>query len=133
MLLVELVYRHIVERVLLSFTYNKGALTTEVDHLIRDITIYHKYIWRIHQHSIFVYCWILITFIWFTARHIRTAGNQNDLWFREQEKNVKDAGVSFSDIYNEMTLSFISLITVFIMCVDERISVMLFWTFHSLF
>ena len=52
MLLVELVYRHIVDRVLLSFTYDKGALTIEVDHLIRDIIIYHKYIWRIHQHSI---------------------------------------------------------------------------------
>ena len=44
MLLVELVYMHIVEKVLLSFTYKKGALTTEVDHLIRDIIIYHKYI-----------------------------------------------------------------------------------------
>ena len=44
MLLVELVYRHIVDRVLLSFTYDKGALTTEVDHLISDIIIYHKYI-----------------------------------------------------------------------------------------
>ena len=41
MLLVDLVYRHIVERVLL-FTYNKGALTTEVDHLIRANIIYHK-------------------------------------------------------------------------------------------